>query len=243
MRNYLLAPLLLLTAGWMGCAGLPGWQTVDGSGNVVTEDRQVSGFEHLSISGEGELIVSQGDEESLTIETDDNLLPLIKSEVHNGRLSIGPRNANLRPTKGTRYRLNLRKLNGLESSGSAKVEADTINTERLAVNISGSGEMKISHLESRELSTHISGSGSMSVAGHAATQDISLSGSGNLHASNLKSSKAEAHISGSGHATLWVTEELTAHISGSGSVEYRGDATVESHVSGSGKVRRDRGEQ
>ena len=238
-----MVPWLLLTACLIGCAGLPGRQTVDGSGNVVTEDRQVAGFEGVSISGEGELILSQGDEESLTIETDDNLLPLIKSEVHNGRLSIGPENVNLRPTKGTHYQLKLKKLNDLKSSGSAKSEVDTIKTKRLTVHISGSGETKISHLESQELSTHISGSGSMSVAGQAATQEIKLSGSGSLHASNLESSKADAHISGSGHASLWVTEELTGHISGSGFVEYRGDARVESHVSGSGKVRRQRGEQ
>jgi len=227
----------------MGCSNFSAWQTVHGSGNVVTEDRPVSGFDGVSVSGGGELILAQGEEEALTIETDDNLLPLIKSEVHNGRLSMGPRNVNLRPTKSIRYQLKLKKLNDLESSGSAQVEADSIKTERLALSISGSGETKVAHLETEALSTQISGSGSLSAAGRAETQVISLSGSGSLRASGLKSSKADANISGSGQASLWVTESLTAQISGSGSVEYRGDAKVDSHVSGSGKVRRDRGEQ
>src|SRR5437870_5172514 len=100
MKKLLLATLLLLTAGWMGCAS---WQTVHGSGNIVTEDRQVSGFDGVSVSGAGELIISQGNVEALRIETDDNLLPLIKSEVHDGRLLIGPRNVNLDPTKSLRY--------------------------------------------------------------------------------------------------------------------------------------------
>jgi hypothetical protein len=242
MRGYLVALLLLLTTGWMGCANFPGWQTVHGSGNVHIEDRQVSGFDGVSVSGGGELILTQGDEEALTIETDDNLLPLIQSEVRNGRLSIGPRNVNLRPTKSVRYQLKLKKLNDLELSGSVRVEADHIQTERLALSISGSGNMNVAHLETQVLSTHISGSGSTSASGRAETQDIHISGSGDHHASDLKSSKAVASISGSGHASLWVTETLTAHISGSGSVEYRGDARVNSHLSGSGKVRRARGE-
>jgi hypothetical protein len=225
----------------MGCAKLSVWQTVRGSGNVVTEDRPVSGFDGVSVSGGGEVMLVQGDEEALTIETDDNLLPLIKSEVQGGRLSIGPLNVNLRPTKNIRYQLKLKKLSDLELSGSVRVEADSIKTERLALGISGSGRMEVAHLEAQELSTRISGSGSASATGHAETQEINISGSGDHRGSDLKSAKAVAHISGSGSASLWVTETLTAHISGSGSVEYRGDARVDSHVSGSGKVRRARG--
>jgi hypothetical protein len=225
----------------MGCANFSVWQTVHGSGNVVAEDRQVSGFDRVSVSGGGEVMLVQGDEEALTIETDDNLLPFIKSEVHGGRLSIGPLNVNLRPTKSVRYQLKLKKLSDLELSGSVRVEADSIKNERLALGISGSGRMEVAHLETQELSTRISGSGSASATGHAETQDINISGSGDHRASDLKSSKARAHISGSGSASLWVTETLTAHISGSGSVEYRGDARVDSHVSGSGKVLRGRG--
>jgi hypothetical protein len=243
MRNNLLAPLLLLIPGWMGCSNLGGWQTVHGSGNIVTEDRQVSGFDGVSVSGAGELIISQGDVEALTIETDDNLLPLIRCEVHGGHLLIGPRNVNLDPTKSLRYRLKLKNVNDLDSSGSVQVEADSIKTEHLTLSVSGSGKITLAHLETEELSTHISGSGSTSATGHAETQVISISGSGDVNASDLKSSKVEAHISGSGHASLWVTKELTAHVSGSGGVEYRGDPKVDSHISGSGKLRRDGGDQ
>src|SRR5690242_12646963 len=68
----------LLTAG---CLSISDGHTVHGSGNVVTEARPVSGFDRVSVSGAGQLKVTQGDAESLTIETDDNLLPYIRSEV------------------------------------------------------------------------------------------------------------------------------------------------------------------
>jgi hypothetical protein len=201
----------------------------------------VRGFDEVSVSGAGELILVQGDDESLSIETDDNLLPYIRSEVRNGRLLIGPQDANLHPTKTIRYRLNLKNLRELHLSGSVRASADSIKTDRLSLSISGSGRMNVARLDADTLSAHISGSGSTSAGGHAERQVVSISGSGNHHAPDLKCAKAEAHISGSGHASLWVTETLVAQISGSGRVEYHGDARVNSHVSGSGKVRRQSG--
>src|SRR5687767_1144824 len=58
-----------------------GLKTVDGSGNVVVEQREVSGFSAVSMSGFGELIIQQTGKESLSITADDNLLPLLTSKV------------------------------------------------------------------------------------------------------------------------------------------------------------------
>lgn len=237
MKSYLVAPLLLLAAGLAGCVNMTGWQTVHGSGNVVSETREVSQFDRVSVSGAGELTIEQGDEESLSIEADDNLLPYLRSEVDRGRLSIGPQNVNLRPTQTIRYRLQLRRLNELHLSGSVRAEAPMIKTERLVLRISGSGSMNIGQLDSRALSTDISGSGRISAAGRVETQELNISGSGDQHTPDLQCSQAQAHISGSGRAWLWVVESLKAEISGSGRVEYRGKPDVDSHVSGSGRVR------
>lgn len=229
--------LLLVSTGLTGCINMTRWQTVRGSGNVQTETRQVAGFDRVSVSGAGQLTVVQGEEESLVIEADDNLLPYIKSEVSRGRLQIGPQNVNLKPTEPIRYRLQLKNLHELTLSGSVQADLGSIKTERLAINISGSGRLSMDRLESEVLSTDISGSGSTSAAGQVERQEVSISGSGNLEAADLKSTLASARISGSGHASLWVVESLNARISGSGRVEYRGSPAVESHVSGSGRVR------
>jgi hypothetical protein len=237
MRTCLFAALVALTAASMGCANFSGWRTVHGSGKSVRETRDVTGFDHVSVSGEGDLTLVQGDGESLTIETDDNLLPLIKSEVENGHLLIGPRDVNLRPTKAIVYRLNLKNLRALDLLGSLRAEAEAIKTDRLALGINGSGKITVTHLEVGALSTGITGSGTTSAGGVADSQEIRITGSGDHRASDLKCSQARVHIDGSGHIWLWVTESLSSEISGSGSVEYRGNASVDSHVSGSGRVR------
>ena len=50
---------------------------VRGSGDIETEERDVSGFDEVYLSGIGNLIVTQGEEESLVIEADDKLPSLI----------------------------------------------------------------------------------------------------------------------------------------------------------------------
>jgi len=210
--------------------------TVHGSGNVISEERPVSGFEGVSISGGGELHLSQGDRESLTIQTDDNLLPLIESDVHGGRLSIGTHHANLHPSHRIRYTLVVKQISSLHLSGSIHAEGSPIRTDRLELSLSGSGQLNLVHLDADAFSTHISGSGGASILGRADSQEVKISGSGNYRAPNLKSVRSKVGISGSGRASIWVTDALVANLSGSGSVEYRGKPRVESHVSGSGRI-------
>jgi Putative auto-transporter adhesin, head GIN domain len=210
---------------------------VRGSGNVVAEDRAVSGFDRVTVSGSGELTVVQGSEEALTIEADDNLLPLIRSEVDNGRLWIGARNVNLRPTTTIRYRLKVKNLSELLLSGAVNANADSLKADRLILKISGAGNITVGHVETRTLSTEIAGEGNMSAAGQADRQVINISGSGSHHAAELKCARAEVHIGGSGHVSVWVTDSLLARIGGSGSVEYRGSPRVDAHVSGAGWVK------
>ena len=54
--------LLLLTA----C----GLNVVQGSGNIQTEARPVSGFDSVTFSGSGEMVITQGDSESPTVTSE-----------------------------------------------------------------------------------------------------------------------------------------------------------------------------
>ena len=60
---------------------LGGFHVNVGSGNVVKETREARDFDSVSLTGIGALIIQQTGEESLTIEADDNILPLLTSET------------------------------------------------------------------------------------------------------------------------------------------------------------------
>ena len=61
---------------------------VSGSGAMKLDKRSVPAFKSVDISGAYEVEIVAQKEQSVEIEGDDNLLPLIKTEVKNGVLEI-----------------------------------------------------------------------------------------------------------------------------------------------------------
>jgi hypothetical protein len=59
---------------------------VRGSGNVITESRDVSGFNEIVVLGSGNVVVEVNGSESLTVEAEDNNMPQLKTHVRDGRL-------------------------------------------------------------------------------------------------------------------------------------------------------------
>jgi len=94
-----------------------GAQTV-GSGTVVSQARQVQNFTELAMTTIGDVELTQGSTEGLTIEAEDNILPLLTSTVQNGpptNVDVQVTGANQAGvTAATGEVLNsLRKVNGL----------------------------------------------------------------------------------------------------------------------------------
>ena len=64
---------------------------IRGSGDVQAEERAVSDFDEILLEGGGSIVVDVSGTESLTIAADDNLLPLLTSDVVAGRLELRTR--------------------------------------------------------------------------------------------------------------------------------------------------------
>jgi hypothetical protein len=202
----LLAGVVLLTS----CA-------TTGSGTVKSESRAVRGYTAVALSGSGDLTIEQTGDESLTIEAEDNILPLLTSDVSGGRLLLGVKdNTSVVTTKPINYRLTVKKLSGVSVAGSGNVVADEITASTLSVTISGSG--------------------TITIGGAAETQEIDISGSGAYRAGDLAGKTVRADISGSGDVVVRVSEALDVTISGSGTLTYSGSPTVTQDISGSGEL-------
>ncbi len=221
-----------------GCNGIGG--RIEGSGHVITETRGVSNFDRVSMGGSGELILTQGDNESLTVEADDNIMEYIKTEVEGRTLVLGldSDGRSISTTQPIRFTLMVKNLVGLDLAGSGRVDAGSIDTDRLDVDVSGSGTMEIDSLAAETLGVSISGSGRVELAtGEVEKQDIEMSGSGGFRAGKLRSQEVSIEISGSGSAVVWAQESLEVSISGSGDVEYYGRPRITQQVSGSGSIK------
>jgi hypothetical protein len=211
---------------------------VSGSGNIITENRTVSNFDKISLEGSGQLTLIQGETESLTIVAEDNILPLLESEVRDRTLYLGTKeNSSFITTEPIRYTVTMIDISGLSVAGSADIVAAVVDAVNLVIDVSGSGEINIGQLTADTLTASISGSANMVIAGEIDSQDVTVSGSGDYEAGELDSNGADVTVDGSGKAVVWVNQSLTANVSGSGNIEYFGTPdTVIENIDGSGEI-------
>ena len=219
-----------------GCIIVINGKSVQGSGNIITQEREVSEFSKVHLKGSGKVFLTPGEKQSLEIKTDDNVLPLIETDVSGNKLTISHGNHHLRPTSFEVY-ITLENLEGVRISGSGDIIGKgRFVTDTLYAEISGSGDMNL-EVETGLLETKISGSGSIHLSGKAQDYRVSISGSGEINAFDVQAETVSVKISGSGDCRVHAAESLDAKISGSGDVYYKGRPRINTKISGSGSLK------
>ncbi|NNC91840.1 MAG: DUF2807 domain-containing protein [Acidimicrobiia bacterium] len=188
---------------------------VRGSGTVIGESREVSGFNEVVLLGSGDVSVSVTGTESLTIEAEDNIMPLLTAEVRSGRLELGS-DSSFSATKGITYTISAAAFDG--------------------VTINGSGNVEVSGIDANSFEAIINGSGDVEPAGTTVELTVSINGSGNFHGENLVAPRGSVEVAGSGSVVVNVTDDLMVLIAGSGDVEYLGNPTLIQEIAGSGDI-------
>lgn len=236
----MLALSALAVAAPAAYAGSWGIGHTQGSGNFKTEARAIGHFTGVSMGLPGSVDLRIGSTEGITIETDDNLMPLIETVVEDGVLQIRTtkRNIGIEPRR-LKIVVNAKSVDRLALGGSGSIDAGVLRGPKVSVDLGGSGAINVKGVESDALSIDLGGSGDLKVSGGAATKlSLSIAGSGDVNLGKLKASSASVNIAGSGEATITVRDTLDVSIVGSGDVNYYGDPRVSKSVMGSGSANR-----
>ena len=189
---------------------------IEGSGNIISEDRELTNFQSISLLGSIDVNINYSNDTSCTVVGDDNIIEHVKTEIINNKLKIFIDKS-------------------YSSTKALVVNLSVMNINELSV--SGSGDIKFKNYKDDELSLNISGSGNILGDGNVETLTGRINGSGDLLLKKLHSKSTKININGSGDAELWVSNSLFAKINGSGDINYHGNPkTVESEVNGSGKI-------
>ena len=227
-------------------------------GEIVEETRPISDVSGVVLGIQGHMVIEVGEEESLVIEGEDNIIDDITSEVQNGVLYIKSRNnLPLRNLKPIYYYLTVKDLNKIVISSSGDIEAPDLQanhfsiilsssgdlvmgdleTETLSAKLSSSGNVKMGMLEADSLDVNLSSSGGLDIlGGEVNSQDIIISSSGSYHARELESETADVLLSSSGSATILVNDQLTANLTSSGDLRYLGSPEMDVSLSSSGHI-------
>jgi hypothetical protein len=230
---------LLLTLSLSSCITIRlNNKDIQGSGELTTQDFQVSDFDRLNFSGVGNIIITQGETESLRVEAESNVIERLEITSGGKRLKIGFKNNffNIIPTKPINFYLSVKDLREISISGVGSIKCDNLTTDDLSIDSSGAGSIDMD-LTTTVLEVALSGAGKVDLTGQTQSQSIDISGAGSYSAKEFVSKDCEVSISGLGRAIVNASDTLDVNMSGLGTVEYVGKPAVSQDISGGGSVK------
>jgi hypothetical protein len=195
---------------------------VKGSGNRQTQTRQVAQFTSISTEGAFTIEVICQKDVSLEIEADDNVLPLVSSEVSGNVLRL----------KNTKSYSTIEPI---------VIKISVPNLEGISVN--GAGKFDITGMNNEKFEIDANGAPHINVSGITKVVDIDTNGAANIDTHNLRAARAVVDSKGVSKIELGISEQLDATVSGPSTVTYRGNPVVTKTIHGPGRIekRRDEG--
>jgi len=214
MKQLLIIIVLIAFAG-LGCHGR--MAGVRGSGKRVVQKRDIQPFTSISSEGAYNINVVCQKGPSLEIEGDDNILPLITTEVSNSVLHLKSMQ-NYSSSEPIEVRISLTSLEALSVSGAGNVEVAGLKGEKFVIDANGAPQIKVS--------------------GTSKEVHINANGAGKIDTHSLHASKGTVESKGVSHVDVDVADQLDITISGPSTVTYEGDPTINKTIHGPGKVQK-----
>jgi hypothetical protein len=214
------------------------WRTVHGHGKVTTKERNLDSFTGIKVSSGIDVYLKQGNNESVTVEADENLHEYILTEVRGGVLNVYSE-YNIREAERKRVYVTMKEINSVKTTSAGDVFGEsTINSERIELSASSAGDIKI-EVHAKKINVDISSSGNITLMGETDMLRADLSSAGDLNAYDMKAREADVSVSSAGDADVYVTDRITARASSAGDINYKGDPKyVDSHSSSAGGIHR-----
>ena len=205
--------LLVLVALGAGCHGIH--HGVPGSGKLLKETRNVAPFTSVSTQGAFNIEVVCQKPQEVEISGDDNILPLVTTEVSSNVLHI--RNLkNYSTSQPLTLRISIPDLTGISTSGAGKIEVSGLKNDKFEIEVSGAP--------------------TIIAAGETKALKIDASGAGNIDTHKLRAARVEVDSKGVSGVEVYAGEQLDATVSGPSHVIYRGNPVVNKTVNGPGSV-------
>ncbi len=236
MKNLITFIALLFL--FASCNVIIDGDSLSGNGNIRTQTRSVENFHGIRSSGSIDVEISDGNAYSVSVEDDENILPVMVTEVEDGILNIHYKNNTSISNDHAKVYIKAPSLDKIITSGSANIVITDVikNDQQIEVGVSGSGDVE-GGVDAPKIVASIGGSGNIKLHGRTKNFDARVSGSGDLDCGDLQSENTVVKVSGSGNAHVFASVHLDASASGSGDVRYKGSpASPEIHTSGSGSV-------
>lgn len=201
VKKILTSLVLLLLLLFNGCFRGSVW----GNGNRVTVERSVDSFSNIRSDFVGDVYITQGAEQKVSITGDSNLLEIITLDVRDGLLIIDS-------TKN--YTISRRLL----------IEITVPDLD--SVTVKGVSDIEMVNFETEQLILTTDGVGSIEASGRVENLTATVHGVGDLELKDLISQNVTAVVKGVGSIDVYADKTMDLRVDGVGDINYFGDAVI-----------------
>jgi len=197
---------------------------VNGNGTVQSQNRPVTSFDKIEIEGVFNVFLEQKETESVRVETDENIQPLIITSVENNVLSVKMRDStSIGYVKKINIYIGIHQLTKLSTTGVGKLSCQNkLVVPQLDLTCTGVGITDL-NLETEQLHIKSEIVGALQLSGSAKQAKIDHSGVGIIQAFDLKTEQLSLDVDGIGAAEVYASKELNVNAKGVGGVKYKGN--------------------
>lgn len=187
------ALLLCLSLSFFSCQ-----EYVTGNGNIITDERTVDRFNRIDLLGAANAEIIQGSEFRVSIKSYENIVPLVKTTVSDGKLTVSTiKNINLANTTAE-VQITCPTLQEVTLSGAGNMVISSFHQTNMKVSLNGAGNAKFSDSECDTVYATLSGAGNMHVKAKSYLE-ATLNGVGNIEYAG--DPVVQSKISGVGNVT------------------------------------------
>ena len=193
-----------------------------GNGNVIAVNRTISSnFNQIKVSEGLELHITQSDVVTLSVEADDNLHDLIKTEIENNTLKIYT-SENIKSAASKKIIVNAKTISSIKAtSGSSVYAANTIKGDVIELSATSGANMSLD-ITTQQISCKATSGSSIHLSGTTNLLNAQATSGSRIKANDLIANIAKVKASSGANVSTNTLEELTASASSGGAVSYSG---------------------
>jgi hypothetical protein len=195
-------------------------ETVQGEGPLKREERTLNAFQAVDVSQSFIVEIETGKPQSIAVEADENLLPLIDTQVVDNTLKIANKpGKTLSSNNPIKVFLSLPSLQNVDAKGASRLVITGIQGDQLKLNLEGGHQVRM-------------------VGGVLQNLQIKASGAAQLESLMLKAQNVDIQLSGAASARIRAEKKLKVSAAGACKLEYKGTPEITQNLTGMSVLRK-----
>lgn len=212
---------------------------IKGNGNVVTIERELNPeFDEIVISRGVDVYLTQSENESLTVQADENLHDIIMTKVKDNVLEIYA-DENIGHASSKKILLNFDQVSKIKAtSGTDVYSTNTITCDKLYLSTTSGSDMELD-INTKTVDCESTSGSDLKLTGSTHTIFAKATSGSDIKAHNLVSQVSNVEATSGADITVMTTERLHASASSGGDIKYYGNPQeVNTKDSASGSIKK-----